>query len=81
MHHLTIWHILIIAVIVPVFIPSPRLAQKGPHMIELLLFLHILLFVFAFTFTAGTAFCWGGWRRPAMPRCIHTTLPAARRYP
>ena len=47
-------------------------------MIELLLFLHILLFVFAFTFTAGTSILLGRVAASGDARIIHTTFLAAR---
>ena len=47
-------------------------------MIELLLFLHILLFVFAFTFTAGTGILLGRVAASGDARIIHTTFLAAR---
>jgi len=47
-------------------------------MIELLLFLHILLFVFAFTFTAGTGILLGRVAASGDTKIIHTTFLAAR---
>lgn len=47
-------------------------------MIELLLFLHILMFVFAFTFTAGTGILLGRVAASGDAKTIHTTFLAAR---
>jgi hypothetical protein len=47
-------------------------------MIELLLFLHILLFVFAFTFTAGTSILLGRVAATRDTKIIHATFTAAR---
>jgi hypothetical protein len=47
-------------------------------MIELLLFLHILLFVFAFTFTAGTGILLGRVAATRDARIIHAVFSAAR---
>ena len=47
-------------------------------MIELLMFLHILLFVFAFTFTAGTGILLGRVAATRDAKIIHATFTAAR---
>jgi hypothetical protein len=47
-------------------------------MAELLLFLHILLFVFAFTFTAGTGILLDRVARTRDAKTIHTAFSAAR---
>jgi len=47
-------------------------------MIELLLFLHILLFVFAFSFTAGTGILLGRVAASGDTKIIHTSFTAAR---
>lgn len=47
-------------------------------MIELLLFLHILLFVFAFSFTAGTGILLDRVARSRDPKTIHAAFSAAR---
>ncbi len=47
-------------------------------MIELLLFLHILLFVFAFTFTAGISILLGRVAASGDAKIIHTSFTAAR---
>jgi uncharacterized membrane protein len=47
-------------------------------MIELLLFLHILLFVFAFSFTAGTGILLDRVARSRDAKVIHTAFNAAR---
>jgi hypothetical protein len=47
-------------------------------MMELLLFLHILLFVFAFTFTAGTGILLDRVARTRDTKTIHTAFKAAQ---
>lgn len=47
-------------------------------MIELLLFFHILLFVFAFTFTAGISILLGRVAASGDAKIIHTAFTAAR---
>src|SRR5262245_26086717 len=54
------------------------MAKGAAYMIELLLFFHILFFVFAFTFTAGTVILLGRVAASGDAKIIHTAFTAAR---